>query len=798
MDGSTGGRHPVGDTVWRGGRRLPDPVRVLMVEDSDADALLLEEQLRREGFDLRLERVQTGPALREALDRGWDVVLADYSMPGFGALPALAVVKERAPDLPFIVVSGSVGDAALVAAMRAGASDYVLKGNLSRLAAAIRRELADAEQNRARRSEERARREAEERFRFVVERTGEVLYRLRFDTMTYDYISPGIARLTGYAPEEINELGFFSRVVAMARPASGPLPHARVQPPLEDAPAGEFWADYQVLTRSGELRWLANHSFPWHDEEGRLLGSVGVLSDITERKRAEEALRQSAERFRLVAMVTNDVLWDWDVAKERVSWTEGLRAWGYDPAEASEDDQWWHERVHPEDLAAAESDLDEAIAAGQSWTAEYRFRRADGTFAHVYDRGYVIRDEAGRAVRMTGAMMDISERRRLELQLVQAQKMEAVGRLAGGVAHDFNNIVTAIRGYGELALRRLEPESPLRHYLEEIIRAGDRAASVTQQLLAFSRTQLLQPRVLDLRTVVRDVEGLLRRLLGEDVELTTLAPASLGRVRADPVQVEQVLMNLAINARDAMPQGGRLVIETTDVEMDRTSVREGVTVEAGRYVMLAVSDTGHGMDKATQARVFEPFFTTKEVGKGTGLGLSTVYGIVQQSGGYVWLYSEVGRGTTFKICLPRVEAAAEPATAAPPAPSLPRGAGTLLIVEDEDGVRELLQELLESAGYHVLAAERPSVALQVAESHAGHIDLLISDVILPEMTGPDLARELAARRPAMKVLFLSGYTPGIIADKGYAAVEEQFLQKPFTADALEAKVREILAEVERA
>jgi two-component system, cell cycle sensor histidine kinase and response regulator CckA len=674
MDASAGGPHPLDGDVWPGGGGLPDPVRVLMVEDSEADALLLEEQLRREGLDLHLERVQTGPALREALDRTWDVVLADYSMPAFGGLQALALVKERAPDLPFIVVSGSVGDAALVAAMRAGASDYVLKGNLSRLAAAIRRELADAEQNRARRAEERA--------------------------------------------------------------------------------------------------------------------------HITERKRAEEALRQSEERFRLVALVTNDVLWDWDLAKGRVSWTEGLRAWGYDPADASRHDGWWRERVHPDDLAAAETDLHQAIEAGQSWSAEYRFCRADGTFAHVYDRGYVMRDEAGRAVRMTGAMMDISERRRLELQLVQAQKMEAVGRLAGGVAHDFNNIVTAIRGYGDLALRRMEPESPLRHYLEEIVRAGDRAASVTRQLLAFSRTQLLQPRVLDLRTVVRDVEGLLRRLLGEDVELTTLAPASLGSVRADPVQVEQVLMNLAINARDAMPQGGRLVIETTDVDMDRTSVREGVTVEAGRYVMLAVSDTGQGMDTETQARVFEPFFTTKEVGKGTGLGLSTVYGIVQQSGGYIWLYSEVGRGTTFKICLPRVDAAAEPAPAAAPAPSLPRGAGTLLIVEDEDGVRELLQELLESAGYHVLAAERPSVALQVAEAHAGPIDLLISDVIMPEMTGPDLARQLATRRPSMRVLFLSGYTAGIVADKGYVGPEEHFLQKPFTADALEAKVRDILAETD--
>jgi len=288
------------------------------------------------------------------------------------------------------------------------------------------------------------------------------------------------------------------------------------------------------------------------------------------------------------------------------------------------------------------------------------------------------------------------------------------------------------------------------------------------------------------------VQGLLRRLIGEDIELVSVHAPSLGPVRADPVQMEQVLMNLAINARDAMAHGGRLTIETADVELEQPALRQGVAVAAGRYVRITVRDTGHGMDAESRARAFEPFFTTKEVGKGTGLGLATVYGIVKQSGGYVWVDSEPGRGTTFEICLPRADAAEE-APAPPPAASpLPRGAGTLLIVEDEAGVRELLQELLESAGYKVLAADRPSLALRVAEACSGPIHLLVSDVVMPEMTGPELARRLAERRPDTRVLFLSGYTSGVIADKGYVGGDEHFLQKPFTADALETKVREIL------
>jgi CheY-like chemotaxis protein len=370
--------------------------------------------------------------------------------------------------------------------------------------------------------------------------------------------------------------------------------------------------------------------------------------------------------------------------------------------------------------------------------------------------------------------------------------MEAVGRLAGGIAHDFNNLVTAILGYADLALRRVAAHDPLRRNVEEITRAAERAAALTQQLLAFSRKQVLQPRVLDVRAVLEGAQGLLRRLISEDIELAIRAEPGVGRVRVDPVQLEQVLLNLAINARDAMPQGGRLLLEAQDQDLDDAYAREHLGGQAGRFVMLAVSDTGHGMNRETQARIFEPFFTTKELGKGTGLGLSTVYGIVKQSGGYIWVYSEPGRGSTFKVYLPRVTETAE-AAAEPEAPGLPaRGSETVLLVEDEDAVRQLVQELLESVGYEVLTAARPVEALRLAADYAGPLHLLVTDVVMPQMDGPELAQRLRTLRPDVRVLYVSGYSPGIVADRGVLEHGGTFLQKPFSAEALETKVRETL------
>jgi len=388
---------------------------------------------------------------------------------------------------------------------------------------------------------------------------------------------------------------------------------------------------------------------------------------------------------------------------------------------------------------------------------------------------------------------DVTERRVLERQFLQVQKMEAVGRLAGGVAHDFNNLLTAILGYADLLLDGLPTLSPLRPDLEEIRKAANRAGALTRQLLAFSRKQVLEMRVLDLNELVADMDKMLRRLLGEDIDVLTKLDPALGAVRADAGQLEQVIVNLAVNARDAMPDGGRLTIETRNTELDDSYVREHVPVQPGRYVMLAVSDTGTGMSAETMSHVFEPFFTTKEPGKGTGLGLATVYGIVKQSGGYVWCYSERGEGggTTFKVYLPRVDAPVDQLPARVPLPRTP-GSETILLVEDEASLRALTRRLLERHGYMVLEAGSADAALALAREHVGPIHLLLADVVLPGASGPTLADELLSRCADLKVLFMSGYTEDAIVHRGVLAPNTAFINKPFSAEGLAAKVREVL------
>jgi len=409
---------------------------------------------------------------------------------------------------------------------------------------------------------------------------------------------------------------------------------------------------------------------------------------------------------------------------------------------------------------------------------------------------YVLKDRlSALSVRVRRALREAAERRErqaLEEQLRQAQKVEAIGRLAGGVAHDFNNLLTVIRGYVDISLAELPPESPVRSDLEEARDAADRAADLTRQLLAFSRRQIIEPRISDLNAIVESSEKLLRRLIGEDIEIAIVLNPHLGRAKVDRAQIEQVIVNLAINARDAMPQGGRLTFETDNVDLDNAYARAHTAVQPGPHVMLAVSDTGQGMDRGTLSHLFEPFFTTKEFGKGTGLGLATVYGIVKQSGGNIWVYSEPGRGTTFKIYLPRVDEPAEPLAPKETDRATLRGSETILVVEDEDAVRTLTRRVLESKGYTVLDANQGLAAIELAEKHDGPIHLLVTDVIMPQMSGRALAQALSAVRPSMRVLYVSGYTNNAIVHQGVLDPGTPFLQKPFTPKALASKVRDIL------
>lgn len=455
-----------------------------------------------------------------------------------------------------------------------------------------------------------------------------------------------------------------------------------------------------------------------------------------------------------------------------------------------------YEQIHPDDIAAVTVAAQEARTTGVGRRLEYRVRHKSGEWRVLESTASAVRNAEGTVEKLVIVNRDITERRELEQQLVLSQRLEAVGKLSGGIAHDFNNLLGVIIGYSEALQQNIGPENPLREAIDEIQKAGQRAATLTQQLLAFSRKQVLAPKVLDLNSIVEDMQKMLRRLIGEDIELKFNMPVDLGRVKADRGQLEQVILNLAVNARDAMPKGGELKIETANAQLDEKDVSRHRYVTPGHYVMLKVSDTGIGMDAKTQSHIFEPFFTTKEKGKGTGLGLATVYGIVKQSGGYIWLESELGKGTTFRIFLARAEGVEEEAT---PAEPVKRGDGprTILLVEDEPSLRKLTHRTLKDMGYSVLEANDAAQAIDVARSTDAPIDLLLTDVIMPGMSGGDLAKKLSPENPHMRVLFMSGYTDGAIEVRGSLPPGMAVLRKPFTRDVLLRTVEGTLAQPPR-
>jgi two-component system, cell cycle sensor histidine kinase and response regulator CckA len=520
------------------------------------------------------------------------------------------------------------------------------------------------------------------------------------------------------------------------------------------------------------------------------LSSVGgQIALAIERKRADARIRESEARLRVLVEQLPAVLWTVD---QNLCFTSsvgaGLARLGLKPNQIV--GKSLLEYFETTDQTFPPIAAHRRAVAGEPVTFHVEWK--SGSYACHAEP---LRDANGQVLGAICMSLDVTDRKNLEEQLRQAQKMEAVGRLAGGIAHDFNNLLMVIQGYADLLADRLPAGDPLHRNAEQIQMAGQRAASLTRQLLAFSRKQMLAPSVISIQTVVADMEKILRRLIGEDVQLETSSVADLWLVKADRSQIEQVIMNLAVNARDAMPQGGRLTIETSNVELDSSFSRHAVVMSPGKYVMLAVTDNGCGMDAETQAHLFEPFFTTKEKGKGTGLGLATVYGIVKQSGGYIWVYSEPGGGTSFKIYLPRIEeeranAVRNPRTASK---ALPRGCETVLLVEDEDGVRQLAREYLEMNGYTVIAAEDGHTALELAAMHGGPIHLLMTDVVMPGISGRELAQRIAKTRPEIKVLYMSGYTDQAVVHHGILDTGALLLQKPFTMATLASKLREILA-----
>jgi PAS domain S-box-containing protein len=628
--------------------------RVLYVEDSAQDAKLCGRQLEHAGYKPLIDIVASAEEFEKALrENSYDIVLADYNLPTWSGMAALESLQRDGRDIPFILVTGTVGEEVAVECIKRGATDYVLKDRVARLPLAIERALEEKRLRVERRLAERSR----DLLAAIVQSSDDAIISTDLEGAIVSW-NRGAERMYGYGAEEAR-----AKPISLLFPAdSGDEPHA-----VRDAFAnGESLDHYETKGKRKD----------------------GAVIDIS---------------------VT-------------VS------------------------RVHS----------------------------ADGS--------------------LTGRSMiarDITEHKRLQKEFFVTQKMDAIGRLAAGVAHDFNNLLTVIASYSALMLDDMSENNEMYAGLREIEKAGEKAAALTRQLLAFCRKQVLEPKALNINAIVADMDRMLRRLISEDIDLVTILEPALWSVKADPGHIEQVVMNLAVNARDAMVIGGKLTIETANIEFDSAFTHRHTAVLPGAYVLLAITDTGTGMDDETQARIFEPFFTTKSPGEGTGLGLATVYGIVQQSAGSVLVYSELGHGTAFKIYLPRIQEAPA-ARESPVQPSPYQGTETILVAEDEDVIRAMVCRVLKKSGYTVLEAKNGTEALLIAERHSSRIDLMITDVVMPSMGGGELAETLTASRPGMKVLFMSGYTNNAIICNGVLAPNTAFLEKPFVPKTLSRKVREVL------
>ncbi|MEO6035374.1 MAG: PAS domain S-box protein, partial [Verrucomicrobiota bacterium] len=550
--------------------------------------------------------------------------------------------------------------------------------------------------------------------------------------------------------------------------------------------------DDKLLSAEGKLVWQQCTIHSLFDEAGRPQEFQSVIHDITIRKELEETLREREEFFRLISECMNDMIAVLDRDGQRIYNSPSYQTVLGDPSALVGTNSFME--IHPDDRDSIQRIFEDTVSTGSGQRAAFRFVRKDGTIRFIESQGSVVRDKSGQTNKVVVVSRDITDRLTLETKLRQSQKMEAIGRLAGGIAHDFNNLMQAIIGYTNLLLQRLQPSDTNRDTIVQIEKSADRAAALTAQLLAFSRKQVLKPKVFSLDIAVADVSKLLRRLIGENIQIVSRAGQSAQHVSADPGQIEQVILNLSLNARDAMPQGGTLTIETTCLELLDKPEGFSDDFRPGSYVRLSITDTGLGMTPEVKAHLFEPFFTTKSLGKGTGLGLSIVYGIVRQSGGEISVHSEVGRGTTFHVFLPRVEGVVtdfSPASRHVLSAAM-GGSETLFLVEDEEIVRAMLCEVLRAQGYNVVEARHGPEAIELAGQHPGPIDLLISDMLMPEMNGWELAKRMVASHPELPVLYISGYSNEEARHFGKFDGPAEFLQKPFRPDTFLGKVREIL------
>lgn len=650
---------------------------------------------------------------------------------------------------------------------------------------------------------EKALAKSEERYRTVVDHVKEIIFHTDLNGC-WTFLNSVWADITGYSVDE--SIGRQAFDFFLPEDVEKNQNEFRK---IIDGKKESCQRESRYLTKKGENRWCLIHAMPRRDETGKIIGTLGTLNDIHQRKLVEEALK--IRNLQYENFIQNNLVGIWrlefpepiptdlpsrEIARKILKtgyFTEANNAmitmYGSSSAE-----QWIRKPVG-DLIVDFEKSLDRVEGVVKNdFKAEIidnEEQDSEGNI-HYFRNSYFGYVENNQLHWLWGIQLDLTQQRRLEEQYRQAQKMEAVGKLAGGIAHDFNNLMTVVTAYGELLLNQLDNKEQLINGITAMKKAGERATSLTRQLLTFSRRQLIQPEIVNLNTIVNDVSKMLKRLIGEDIELQSNLTPDLHHIKIDPGQMEQVIMNLAVNSRDAMPSGGKLTIETQNVNLDVAYARKHIEVEPGKYVLLAVSDTGIGMDEQTRERIFEPFFTTKEKEQGTGLGLSTVYGIVKQGKGSIWVYSELGKGTTFKIYFPAVEKVEKPLASSSGTASSFSGNETILLAEDEEPVRQLLKNILHSNGYNVLETKNINQVIELTKIYRGKIDLLVSDVIMPGMSGPELADKCKEFRSELKVLYVSGYAENAVVHHGVLATGVHFLQKPFTADKLLKKVREVL------
>lgn len=800
-------------------------IRILLIEDNPGDARLLRELLKEiKSGQFELAHADHLAAGLELLaQESFDILLLDLGLPDSNGLDTLTQTQSQAPHVPVILLTGLDDEALALEAMRGGAQDYLLKGELDSrmLARTIRYAI---ERKRGQEELHRRNRELALLNQIIASSAAgldsEALLEVACRELAKTFNLPKVAaRLinqkknesvvvaeyrAGHLPAMLNTTTSITQDALLQYLLKNKRPLA-----VDDTSPGLQLKPFKDLLRQrgiasllilpliiseqviGCLALESIEARHFSTEEISLAWSVadqitGALARVRlnkERQLLSTAVEQIAES--IVITDANGAIMYVNPAFERVTGYNKEEVIGQNPnilKSDQQDDEFYQK-------------LWSTITAGQVWQGRFTNRKKDGSLYTEEATITPVRDENGTIVNYVGAKRDITRELKLEEQYHQSQKMEAIGQLTGGVAHDFNNLLTVINGFTELMRAQLSPHDPLVETIDKVLEAGERASDLVRQLLAFSRKQILEPKVLNLNDIVTNIDKMLQRVIGENIDLQMRLSPSLWSVKVDPTQMEQIIVNLAVNSRDAMPDGGQLTIETANVVLDEAYASEHMDVEPGNYVMLAVSDTGVGMSPGVKKRIFEPFFTTKEGGKGSGLGLATVFGIVQQHGGTVWCYSEPGAGATFKIYLPQADAPAQtyaPPPAAKGGAQLPTGHETILLVEDDDGVRELTRRILQRQGYTILEAHNGQEALMLSLRYSGPIHLLLTDVIMPGVSGKAVVEQISQQQPDIKTLYMSGYTDEAIAHHGVLEPGAAFLQKPFSPKTLVCKIREVL------